>query len=123
MNRTEKKKKKRSIRLKHKAVIQKRRDKTAPPVDKTKKLRGANAKKIADFMKEEGIRGDYRDYVLFVGDRLIDYRKSFNMATLFMTPSPRVGIALVHKKHLKDLMYEKFAKLFWHPKLGRLGAK
>lgn len=123
MNRTEKKKKKRSIRLKHKATIQKRRDSFAPVSSPPKKLRGPNAKKIVDFLKSEGIKGDYRDYVLFVGDRLIDYRKSHNIAGLRVKQTNQVGIALVHKKQLIHLLPKKIALLFWHPTMGRLGAR
>jgi hypothetical protein len=80
-----------------------------------------NAKMIVEAMKEAKIKGNYRDYVLLVGDRLIDYRESHGLAALDGLSSARVeGMAVMHKKRLKNILPEDVAALFWHPRLGRM---
>jgi len=83
-----------------------------------------NAKMILDAMRSEGVKGNYRDYVLLVGDRLIDWKGSHNIVTIDGNKPAHVsGIRLMHKRNLKNVLPEDIAAMFWHPKMGRMGAK
>jgi len=86
--------------------------------------RTPNAQMILDAMGAGGVKGNYRDYVLLVGDRLIDWKGSHGIVnTDDNKPAHVQGIRLVHKKNLKSILPEEVAAQFWHPKLGRKGAK
>jgi hypothetical protein len=74
-------------------------------------------------MKVKGIRGNPRDYVLLMGDRLLECTGSFAMFQVNedQSESKRVefeGVQLVHKKHLHKYAAEPVAAKFWNRKLG-----
>jgi len=103
-------------------TVKKRRADTLAGLNK----HGPNAKMIATAMASEKIRGDCRDYVLLVGDRLIDYRDSHGMTITQADGTQPIKVDkpwLVHKRNLHKIMSPELAARFWHPTLGRLGAR
>jgi hypothetical protein len=96
----------------------KRNKKYVPPKQEERKpvLPTANAKMIYDLMKEKKARGKYKDHVIIVGSRIIDWLDTYEMAITneFGVKSYGVdGIALVHKSKLSKLIGEEAAKKFW----------
>jgi len=82
----------------------------------------ANATTINNLMKSEGVKGSFKDYVVLAGARLVDWQGSHNIVTLDEKRIGVNGVALVHKKNLKNFLPTEIAETFWHPKLGRKGA-
>lgn len=113
-------KRKKSKAKKRSAAINKRkieqRTKQKKQNDINASFPSSNAKLIFQFMKTNKIKGDYRDYVLISGDRLINWDNSYNCETKNIEKD---GIKLVHKRNLKNILSEENAAVFWHPKLGR----
>jgi transposase len=79
-----------------------------------------NARHIVESMISTGIRGDYRDYVLMVGDQLIDWRKTMNVQAEDGLPVRVEKPVLIHKSKLAKIIGVEAAKTFWHPTFGRL---
>lgn len=77
----------------------------------------ANAKMIVDMMIAEGVAGNYRDYVIVTGTRLIDHRRSFDIV-FDERATPKDEARLFHKKKLHELIGAAAHKL-WHPIHGR----
>ena len=90
------------------------RKKRMKPEQKKQKLPTQNAQMIVDFMKANNVKGNYKDYVIINGFRLIDWLASYDIKN-------HCEMALVHIRNLHNVVGEEAAKQFWHPKLGRLG--
>ena len=78
-----------------------------------------NAELIAMFMRSNKTRGNYKDYVLFTGTRLVDWEGSIDCVDENDKPVVTEGTALVHKRNLKKFLTEEVAALFWSPAFGR----
>jgi len=74
-----------------------------------------NGERIWAYMKEHGIKGDYKDHVLFVGDQMLDcygtypVRRPEGMGTIF----------LVHKSRLETVLGQDLGRRFWDRRLRR----
>lgn len=82
----------------------------------------SNAKMICELMESEGVKGNYKDYVVIVRDQMMDWAGEYELK---MKDGKRVGseeILLIHKRKLHNIIGDEAAKVFWHPRLGRLGA-
>jgi predicted S18 family serine protease len=117
----DKKRKKREAETKEKlrkvrVRLRKERAKEQPSLS----TRYPNGKAIEDMMKQEKIKGDYRDYVMIFQDRITDYRGSYNIRT---TNDEKVGterLVLMHKRNLRNIIGEEASRQFWHPQVGRV---
>lgn len=82
-----------------------------------------DGKNIKDLMAEEGVKGDYRDYVVLMADRIVDYKQAVTVTTSdgksIKLVSDEDSMALMHKKKLKLIVSEDVARKFWHPIFGR----
>lgn len=79
-----------------------------------------NGRHIIKLMIEEKIRGSFKDYVIIVGNQLLDWRKNMTL-TAHDGLSVRVDKpVLVHKSKLKNIISQEAAAAFWHPVFGRL---
>ena len=80
----------------------------------------ANAKIIYDLMLSSNIRGNFKDYVVIAGKRVIDWLGSYDIvkeedgSTLGIE-----GIGLIHKSKLNNLIGAELAAYFWKQGIGR----
>lgn len=76
-----------------------------------------NGKIIRDFMVENKIKGSYKDYVLIVGTRLIDWISSYEIVRTADDGELQSigvnGIALIHKRNLHRVIDSDMASKFW----------
>jgi hypothetical protein len=76
-----------------------------------------NAKMIHDLMVERKIKGKYKDYVIIMASKLIDWLNTYEIAITLKTGEMKRcgvnGIALLHKSKLKNVLDEETAKKFW----------
>lgn len=79
-----------------------------------------NAKLINDLMVEKRVEGDFKDYVIISGSRLIDWKKSFDIKLDGDKSLGIDGVALIHKRRLHNIVGDEEASRFWHPGLGRI---
>lgn len=75
-----------------------------------------HGKRVLDFMEGSKIKGNFRDYVLFVGDQMID---AWGQYTIRRQASEAAAVALVHKRELHKIIGTDNAQRFWHQKLGK----
>ena len=87
------------------------REKAAPPVGL-----------VGGLMRHQGIKGDPRDWVCFLGAKFID-GDCDDTVTLPEAPVPEVAekTVLVHKRRLAEWIGEPLAAFFWQP--GKLGGR
>jgi len=78
-----------------------------------------NGKLIQDLMVARGTKGDYRDFVMITGARLVDWLGSWDIFNSAGEPMGFDGVLLIHKSKLGDIVDEKFADKFWDLKLKR----
>lgn len=78
-----------------------------------------NGKLIQDLMAKRGVKGNYKDYVVIAGTRLIDWIESWDIFNSQGEPMGFDGVVLYHKSRLPDILDEKFTARFWNKKLGR----
>ncbi len=83
-----------------------------------------NGVRIYDAMKFSKTKGNWKDYVLFVGDQMIDRYGTYTI-TRMNSEGEKVktdnNIMLVHKAKLKSILGEKFGSKFWdHKRRKRL---
>jgi len=81
-----------------------------------------NGKNVHECMVGAGYGGDVRDYMVLVGNRMVDYKGSYDMV---LEGGGKVGVGddeirVMHKKRLKYIIGETAALRFWHPTFGRL---
>lgn len=85
-----------------------------------KSMPTANAKMINDLMVEDKIKGNFKDYVIISGNRLINWKGSFEIHLDEGVTTGVNGVALIHKNKLHNVIGEEEAARFWHPQFGRL---
>jgi len=79
-----------------------------------------NGRSIIQTMLDEKIGGNFKNYVIIVGDQLLDWKKTMTM-TASDGFSARVDKpVLVHKSKLKNIISQEASATFWHPIFGRL---
>lgn len=82
-----------------------------------------NGREIFVLMKDNGIKGDVRDYMILTENMMIDYRSSYTVPVVSSDGRGLLNfgaeLKLVHKKNLYKLIGEA-AKRYWHPFLGRI---
>lgn len=76
-----------------------------------------NGELIRDCMLAKGVKGDYKDFVMLVGARMIDWVDSWDIFKPDGTPIGIEGVLLLHKSQLHRIVDEKFAEKFWNRKL------
>lgn len=79
-----------------------------------------NGRHIIQLMIEEKVRGDFKDYVIIVGDQLLDWRKNMTLTAQDGLSVRVANPVLVHKSKLKNIISQEAAEAFWHPVFGRL---
>lgn len=78
-----------------------------------------NAKIIRDLMITQKIRGGFKDYVVIVGKRIVDWQGSYDMVTENGQTVGVKNMALVHKSKLHNIVGAELAARFWRPGIGR----
>lgn len=82
-----------------------------------------NGKIIRDLMLAHKVKGNYKDFVVITGSRLMDWAASFdirNVETGQAASTPR--IMLIHKRDLNRVIGPEAAKAFWRKGIGRTGS-
>lgn len=74
---------------------------------------------ILEFMHRMKIKGNFRDYVLFIGNQMHDYAGTYTVNREPVEASEPTYIALVHKKDLHTILGKDKAENFWSQKLRR----
>lgn len=78
----------------------------------------ANERMIRKMMRERKVRGNSKNFVLLVGDRLLDYGGSYRMRDFKSGElKPVDDIQLLHKCKLHGILEAEFADLFWNRKV------
>jgi len=98
-----KSKSKRRLKKKRK---QRRREERPLPQGLTK-----NGERIFNTMRDNKVKGNWKDWVLFVGDQMIDRYGTYTITR--GEDAPPDVIALVHKSKLAKILGEKFGGMFW----------
>ena len=81
----------------------------------------ANAKVIRDLMIAQNIRGNFKDYVVIAGKRLVDWQGSYDLVREEDGATVGVnGMALIHKSKLGNVVGLELARNFWRPGIGRV---
>lgn len=62
--------------------------------------------------------GRYKDYVVILGDKLLDYRNTYNVSDARGETLAPGGVYLIHKRALHDIFPKSFADKFWRKDLG-----
>jgi len=78
-----------------------------------------NGKMILDIMTAHKVNGNFKDYVVIVGSRLVEYRRSYDIKLEDGKSLGVNGISLIHKSRLKNVIGDEAAAILWHPILGR----
>ncbi len=76
-----------------------------------------NGRLIYELMKENKVKGKYKDYVIITGTKIIDWLNVYEMAINIKEDIHSYGmdgIALIHKSRLKNIIGEEAAKKFWN---------
>lgn len=84
-----------------------------------KPVKTANGKIIRDLMLANRVKGNYKDFVIIAGDRLMDWAGSYDM----LNDGKKViaqAVALIHKSKLANVIGAEPARAFWRPTLGRV---
>lgn len=75
-----------------------------------------NEAMIRNLMKLKKRRGNPKDYVILVGDRMFDAYGNYPIERI--TSSGENGMVLLHKKNLHLFIGEENSKRFWNRKFG-----
>ncbi len=80
-----------------------------------------NGRFIHKAMEEHKSPGSWRDYVLFVGDQMLDAWGTFNLVRVDKDGNAVATstVALLHKRHLRIAIGAVPAARFWNDKLKR----
>lgn len=100
----------------------KKRAKTSTKKPEPPKGISPNGKIIWEFMVANKVKGNYKDMVLFVGDRMLDQYGTYNLTrkeTGEEAGAPSTAIALVHKSKLASVLGEEQGARFWDAKHRR----
>jgi hypothetical protein len=80
----------------------------------------ANGKMIQDLLDQRKVKGNYKDFMVIAGNRIIDWTGSWDVFNDKGEPTGHDGVILVHKSKIHTIVGEQFARRFWHPRLGRI---
>jgi hypothetical protein len=80
-----------------------------------------NGRMIAELMHSKRIKGSPKDYVIVVGQRLIDYRGTYDIRGLEARHG-FAGVNLVHKRELERFVGSEQSRRFWRRGVGRVHA-
>lgn len=85
-----------------------------------KMAKTANGQRIQQMLIRVGWNpADYKDYVVIIGTRLIDWADSYNVTNNEGKPVREGSEAIVlHKSKLHEAIPERVADLFWNKRLG-----
>jgi len=75
-----------------------------------------NAKKIAQLMKANGVKGKYKDHVVIIGGRMLDWLGSYDMIVETEDGEQRYGVegmSIIHKRNLAPIIGKSMANQFW----------
>ena len=70
-------------------------------------------------MVARNVKGDYREFVIIIGSKLVDWLESWDAFNAMGEPVGVEGIVLIHKSKLESIVDTKFAAKFWDKKLMR----
>ena len=79
----------------------------------------ANGKRIFEMMRDENVKGNWKDWVLFVGPQMIERYGTYTINFRKKKgddPIQSEITALVHKSKLSNIIGGEFGKLFWDSK-------
>lgn len=95
------------------------RNETKAPLQ-VRDLRGLrkSGEKILEFMSLNKVKGNFRDYVLFVNNQMYDAWGVYTVARAD-TSEPAAVVALIHKSKLHKVIGDAYAAKFWHRRTGR----
>ena len=75
--------------------------------------------KIWSFMNDHKVKGNFRDFVLFVGDQMYDNSGQYTVRREQSAEGEAAYVALLHKQKLHQVIGEKAAEKFWNSKLKK----
>lgn len=78
-----------------------------------------NGKRIWDMMALSGVKGNHRDYVIFVGDQLIETYNTYTFKPSGDGKAPDSKIRLVHKSKLPAILGPEQGAKFWDKRIGK----
>jgi len=82
----------------------------------------ANGRIIRDLMLSNKVKGNFKDFVIIAGERLLDWCGSYDILSDDGSKVTAKAVALVHKSKLRNIIGEEQARRFWHPGIGRVHA-
>jgi len=85
---------------------------------KTPKGMTKNGERIFNLMRDNKVKGNWKDWVLFVGDRMLDRYGTYTIA-LGENEIVQNHIFLAHKSKLSNILGEEFGSKFWDNKWKR----
>ena len=74
---------------------------------------------ILETMAAAGVRGNYKDYVLLLGNRLVDRSGAKDVKVLHDAPLSGAHVEVIHKRDLHRFIGEQ-ALQYWDPRYGRV---
>lgn len=83
---------------------------------KLQSIKTENGKLICKLMRNMGVKGNYKDYVLVTPTEIIDWQDKWLVVSGDTFDRPQ----LMHKKLLRHILGEDVAAQIWHPTIGRL---
>ena len=92
-------------------VDDERHTRTSPHI----RCRTHNGQQILEFMAANKIRGNFKNFVLFIGDRMLDVYGSYTV----VRPNDAGTIVLLHKSRLENVLGEEIGRRFWNKRLRR----
>lgn len=79
-----------------------------------------NGSMIRKIMVSNGVKGHYKDFVVIVNQRLIDWSGSWDIHNTQGEPIGIEGVALIHKSQLRRYVGDDLASRFWKRGIGRI---
>jgi hypothetical protein len=78
-----------------------------------------HGKRLMAFMADSKVKGNFKDYALFVGDQMIDAWGQYTIRRQAPEGSEPAPVVLVHKRDLWKIIGDDNAKRFWHRRIGK----
>jgi hypothetical protein len=78
-----------------------------------------HGKRLMAFMGDSKAKGNFKDYVLFVGDQMIDAWGQYTIRRQAVEGAEPAPVVLVHKRDLRKIIGDDNAKRFWHRGIGK----
>jgi hypothetical protein len=121
MRRDEKRSKKRKKREEKTPPAALKKVAHAAPKAGKKRPQTPNGQLIQDLIDKAQVKGFYKDFVVIVGRRLVDWTGSWDMYGSDGQSIGIEGVKLLHKSKLKGLIEGPLLDKLWHPTLGSRG--